>query len=337
MQKIKRQPKLIALAVSIIILISLVSTYTLAATTSESNTKIKTAAEISEVSKALSTPADIDEKVSLIKDGLRTTLKPAINAVIQANGETIETTVYDRVDKEMLNKLGIETTELDYLTQTYNQEENTVYVTLVSVTEKTVEESQIIKSSVVSIDNPYLYVGQTATIQKGYDGEKTIVYKVRYENGKETSKVMISEKIEKVAVDTIVEVGSKALPVYTSKYGFKTVENAEIPAYVDSFVVNASAYDLSFASCGKNPGDRGYGITASGMKARYGVVAVDPNVIPLGTKLYITSLDGSWTYGEAVAGDTGGAIKGNRVDLFFDSYSECISFGRRQAIVYILG
>ncbi|MBR4030800.1 MAG: 3D domain-containing protein, partial [Clostridia bacterium] len=79
-----------------------------------------------------------------------------------------------------------------------------------------------------------------------------------------------------------------------------------------------------------------YGITASGMRAQVGVVAVDRRVIPLGTKLYIEAVDGSWVYGNAIAGDTGGAIKGNRVDLFFDTTAECLQFGRRAARVYIL-
>jgi len=72
------------------------------------------------------------------------------------------------------------------------------------------------------------------------------------------------------------------------------------------------------------------------MMAQRGVVAVDPKVIPLGTKLYIESPDGSYVYGCAVAGDTGGAIKGNRIDLFMDTYSECMQFGRRTMNVYIL-
>ena len=337
MQKNKKQTRLLALAVSITVILSLVSTYTFAATTVMSDSKIKTATEISEMSKALSVPSDVSEKVGLVKVGLQKNLKPGVKTVIQASGKTIETIVYDKVDKDFLRKLGFVVGELDYLNQTYNKEEEITYVELISVKEEKVEETQVIKSSVVSIDNPYLYEGQTAVIQQGSNGEKTISYKIRYENGKETSKVLISEKITKIPVDTIVEVGSKPLPAYSNKTGFKSVTNGTIPQYKDCFVVNASAYDLSFASCGKNPGDRGYGITASGMQAQYGVVAVDPKVIPLGTKLYITSLDGSWTYGEAIAGDTGGAIKGNRVDLFFDSYSECINFGRRQAMVYIIG
>lgn len=69
--------------------------------------------------------------------------------------------------------------------------------------------------------------------------------------------------------------------------------------------------------------------TATGDFVRYGVAAVDPSVIPLGTSLYI---DG---YGHALALDTGGAIIGNRIDLAFDSYEEALGWGRRGVNVYI--
>lgn len=107
-------------------------------------------------------------------------------------------------------------------------------------------------------------------------------------------------------------------------------------AYKNSYVMIATAYDLSFASTGKMPGMPGYGLTASGTKARVGAVAVDPEVIPLGTKLYIENADGTGGYGYAVAEDKGSAIKGYRVDLFFNTYQECIDFGRRRVIVYVL-
>ena len=75
-----------------------------------------------------------------------------------------------------------------------------------------------------------------------------------------------------------------------------------------------------------------------GLTPGYGIVAVDPRVIPLGTKLYIESTDDgkSWSYGYCLAGDTGGAIKGNRVDLCYNTQYECIQFGRRNATVYII-
>ena len=74
----------------------------------------------------------------------------------------------------------------------------------------------------------------------------------------------------------------------------------------------------------------GDGITATGMVAQHGVVAVDPNVIPLGTRLYIPG------YGEAIAADTGGAILGDRIDLCMDSYNEAMQFGRRYVTVYFM-
>ena len=77
--------------------------------------------------------------------------------------------------------------------------------------------------------------------------------------------------------------------------------------------------------------------TATGTPVRVGLVAVDPKVIPLKSKLYILAADGtSWMYGYAVAEDTGGAVKGNIVDLYMPDYGDCINFGRRKATIYIL-
>ena len=76
--------------------------------------------------------------------------------------------------------------------------------------------------------------------------------------------------------------------------------------------------------------------TATGTTARVGAVAVDPRVIPYGTKMFIVSSDGSITYGVATAEDCGGSIKGNRLDLFYDTYHQCILFGSRRCTVYLL-
>ena len=74
----------------------------------------------------------------------------------------------------------------------------------------------------------------------------------------------------------------------------------------------------------------GSGITATGIAARHGVIAVDPNVIPLGTRVYIPG------YGVAIAADTGGAIRGNKVDVCVEDYGSAMQFGRRDVEVYIL-
>ena len=140
-----------------------------------------------------------------------------------------------------------------------------------------------------------------------------------------SSREIIDEGV-KEAVPEIVERGTRNVKT-SSRGSFR---------YSKVMTMTATAYDLSYESTGKRPGDRWYGITASGTKVRPGVVAVDPNVIPLGTKLYVESLDGTPDYGFCVAEDTGGAIKGNKIDLFFETAEEVRRFGRRKVRVYIL-
>jgi 3D (Asp-Asp-Asp) domain-containing protein len=94
--------------------------------------------------------------------------------------------------------------------------------------------------------------------------------------------------------------------------------------YKRKVTMEATAFDPTVG--GSDPG----ACTASGLKAKYGVVAVDPKVIPLGTRLFIEG------YGYAIAGDVGGAIKGNKIDLCFSTIKECYEFGRRDVVVYIL-
>ena len=74
----------------------------------------------------------------------------------------------------------------------------------------------------------------------------------------------------------------------------------------------------------------GGGLTAMGIPATYGVVAVDPDIIPLGTRVYIPG------YGEALAADTGGAIYGYRIDLCMEDYWQAMDFGRRTVTVFVL-
>ncbi len=220
---------------------------------------------------------------------------------------------------------GVQTEERTEVKETAAAEE-------IKIEETIVTEEAVLENGTIEMPADDLYVGETFVSNPGNTGLSKKTYSVRYENGVAVSKVLTNEEIITKPTDKIVFVGTKEKQIKTIAGTYAT-KPASYKRYID---VSASAYDLSYASCGKRPGDRGYGVTASGMRAQVGVVAVDPRVIPLGTKLYIEAPDGSWTYGSAVAGDTGGAIKGNRVDLFFNTYSECMQFGRRTARVYIL-
>ena len=103
-----------------------------------------------------------------------------------------------------------------------------------------------------------------------------------------------------------------------AKRGLKRAERFATTA----FEMLATAYTPNCIGCS--------GITAIGLPAGHGIVAVDPSVIPLGSKLYVKG------YGLALAGDTGGAIRGDRIDLGFNSYADAQQFGRRPVLVYLL-
>lgn len=166
--------------------------------------------------------------------------------------------------------------------------------------------------------------GDTKVVREGKTGEKSVTYKVKYENGVEVSRESVSESVIKAPVDKIVEYGDTTAPENTS---------SEKAAFSYKYYIDckATAYDLSAEENG------GYaGQTATGVPLDKGVIAVDPRVIPLGTRVYIEAIDGSWSYGYAVAADTGGAIKGKRVDLCYRTRSECIQFGVRPCRVYVL-
>jgi len=188
-------------------------------------------------------------------------------------------------------------------------------------------ENSIVEHDIKTIYNNNQYIGYEEVVQEGSDGMKRSVYKDYYVDGELVERFLEKETIYIDPVDEIIEVGTKEKTIATSRSGFRFTKELDMVA---------TAYDLSYESCGKYPDDPYYGITASGTKAQPGTVAVDPNVIPLGTKLYIASTDGSPDYGFATALDTGSAIKGYRIDLFMENNSDAINFGVRQVKVYIL-
>lgn len=201
-------------------------------------------------------------------------------------------------------------------------------IVVTRVKEINVTEETAVQRKVIRKDNADLTKGTEKVIQEGQDGVLKSEYTVVMRDGAEVSRKLLKQETTVQPVDKIVSVGTKlelGAVIPASELKSKKVIS-----------MNATAYDIGYESCGKNPGDPGYGITATGMKACYGVVAVDPNVIPLGSKLYITSSDGSFVYGYAIAADTGGAIKGNRIDLCYNSRAEALQFGRRNVLVYIL-
>ncbi|MEG1657883.1 MAG: G5 domain-containing protein [Oscillibacter sp.] len=184
--------------------------------------------------------------------------------------------------------------------------------------------------------NPHLAQGVENVVQVGVNGVRTAIYEVIWSGGEELSRQFV-EEVDSTAVDQIVEYGTSVATVSPTDRLANVVKNddgsgtlvfqsgATMP-FSKTKGMTATAY-----TAGHGGADT---CTATGSRARVGAVAVDKKVIPLGTRMYIVSNDGRVVYGMAVAEDTG--VRGNVVDLYYDTYRQCIEFGRRGCTVYFL-
>lgn len=264
-----------------------------------------------------------DESTIILRRGIPFT-------VTSAEGTTQASTTHFTVG-EALKEAGISVSELD---ETDPSVDTPVWAGMtITVAKVTVE--QLVKE----VNIPYttskketdsLYKGETETVQRGENGLKNVTYNVTYKDGKEVSREVVSEETVYEPKEEIVKVGTKKKVAAAASSG-KLASRGDL-RYKKAYTMRATAYDPSPSANG------GHSKTATGVPARYGIVAVDPSVIPLGSRLYIESADGgkSWVYGYAIAGDTGGAIKGNRIDLCYSTSAQAHRFGVKSANVYVL-
>lgn len=293
-----------------------------------------------------------------ISEGLRIVIKRFRPIVVEVNDKAIE--VYERnlTAQEVLRRAGVTFGGTDTVNVSMDRiiksgEHIVVYKEEKSIV--SVEREEPFKNETIRLNT--LNPGERRIQQFGVMGKYRDYYEIVRRGGEEIGRTLVKTEEINPPITQILAIGpSYVAPKKTTQVASKpsatgsgtaageaanaagglTISRSKSFAYKTSYVMIATAYDLSFASTGKSPGMPGYGITASGTQARVGAVAVDPSVIPLGTKLYIEYADGSGGYGYATAEDTGSAIKGYRIDLFFNTYQECINFGRKRVIVYVL-
>ncbi len=181
---------------------------------------------------------------------------------------------------------------------------------VVRVNTRIVTEEEKIPFQVKSVQDPSLAPGSTRIKQAGQEGVLLKKYEVTTENGEVVQKKKLGSEVIKEPVTQITAVGVRSKTKLASRG--VSLHNKRVLKMI------ATAYTHT-----GNP-------TASGVMPYVGGVAVDPKVIPLGTELYVEG------YGYAKAVDTGGLIKGNRIDVFLETAKECYQWGRREVKVYIL-
>ncbi|NMM61612.1 DUF348 domain-containing protein [Clostridium sp. P21] len=264
---------------------------------------------------------------SKVENGSKVSIKRAVSIQVAVDGKKLDIkSAEDNVEKMLqAEKMGIHKSDKVYPSKNSTIKEG-LKVVVTRVQTKDVKEIKTLDYTTVVKKDEEAEQGTNKIIQEGQSGEKETMTRIVYEDGKEISRKVICETIKKQPVQKVVAMG--ALSVYTPSRGVR------IP-YTTVIKMRATGYTSDYESTGKGPGDPDFGITTSGTVAKrnvgsYSSVAVDPRVIPLGTKLYIEG------YGYAVAEDTGGAIKGNRIDLFFDSNSEAENWGVKWVNVYLV-
>lgn len=193
-------------------------------------------------------------------------------------------------------------------------------VSVIRVDKKQEEKQVAIDYKTIQKNDASLPKGDSNVIQPGKEGQELQTFEVTYENGKEVKRDLVKTEVQTQPQNKIVAVGTKVVHQmsYRTSRSFSGDEK--------TLYMRSTAYTASCSGC--------RGITTTGINLKLHpdakVIAVDPSIIPLGTKVYVEG------YGYAIAGDTGGSISGNRIDVFLPTQSQASSWGMRTVKVKIL-
>ncbi|WP_341482369.1 ubiquitin-like domain-containing protein [Bacillus kexueae] len=255
-----------------------------------------------------------------IQDDMTLNVKHAIQLSVNVGGDTQQVWSTSTTVADFLEEHEIQLNELDKVEPELSaklQDINEVIVTRVEKVTDVVEES--VAYNVVERKDQNLERGKEKVVQPGKKGTVENHYEIILENGKEVARELIKSVTKTESVDKIVAVGTKAPPQTTTVSRSTSTSSSE-------FYVVATAYTASCSGCS--------GVTATGYNLKANpqakVIAVDPSVIPLGSKVYVEG------YGYAVAADTGSAIKGNKIDVFFADKSTAYRWGRKTVKIRVL-
>ena len=239
-----------------------------------------------------------------ISEGLVVTVERSVPVTVQLDGRTLRTRTHRERVGEVLADVGVVLTGRDYTTPSLESSLlDGITAQVVRVTERFLIEQDPIPFESVWQADPDLEIDNERLMQQGAPGILQRRVRVRYEDGHE--------------VDRSIENEYVALPPSTKimGYGTKIVVRTLDTAYgpVEYWrVIRMLATSYSAATSGTSRSSSWYGRTSTGMRMGYGIVAVDARVISLRSRVYVPG------YGVGVAGDTGGSVKGRRIDLGYD-------------------
>lgn len=262
------------------------------------------------------------------------TIQRVQNITVYNCGEKMEVTGYGETVQELLNRLGIPSygdykISVDLSDETYDGME----VKVDSVVQMEQTYTADIPYETIYCYDPDMGVEEQIVMVTGQSGQLQVTANVVYVNTVETSRTVLQENVIQPPVNEVIVVGTAE----------ELEEDSNAPAIGDGVIVTTDGQVLTYSKAEQFKAtaythtDEGCNMTtATGTTVRVGTVAVDPTVIPYGTRMFIVTNDGSYIYGIGTAEDCGGAIKGDRLDLYFPTDAECWQFGVRSCTVYFL-
>lgn len=259
---------------------------------------------------------------------------------VQVGSDIFVVGSYGGTVADVLESLDITLSETDTLSCEPDEPiYNGMSIQVTRVRWELVEYEEIIPHNVQIYEDASLKAGEEKVLVAGNDGVIHYTAQILYENGVEVKREVISEKTVSEPSNGIILKGvDRSVKTQPDMGDEPHIEDPQpqpvsyVPGtnltYREILDFEATAYYC--------PNPEVWNITFTGTEVQVGTVAVDPNYIPLGTRMYIVTEDGEYVYGYAIAEDTGGVIKGKLVDLYFNTYDECIQFGRRNIKIYVL-
>ena len=254
-------------------------------------------------------------------------IERAFSVSIQADGETYPVKMVYGTVTDALERAGITLEGEDYTEPALDQK----VAAGTKIVVHRVDYQDRVETQAIPYDTEYVYTslyfrntGRTTTVQHGTEGRQTVTTRERYVDGELENSIVVDSTTTVEPTNHVVKTYAAGAPV-SPLTGADGTTNAPT-SYKKVLTGKATGY---YSKSGKG---------SSGLGLGYGTVAVDPDVIPYGTKLYITSTDGKFVYGYAIATDTGIAVQNGEilVDLFYETYAESVLNGAIQVNVYVV-
>ena len=255
-------------------------------------------------------------------------IERAFSVNIQADGQTYPVKMVYGTVADALQRAGITLEGDDYTEPALDR----LVTAGTPIVVHRVDYQDRVETQAIPYDTEYVYTslyfrntGRTTTVQHGAEGQQTVTTRDRYVDGELENSTVVDTTTTVEPTDHVIKTYGAGAPV-SPLTGADGTTNAPT-SYSKVLTGKATGY---YSRGGKG---------SSGLGLGYGTVAVDPDVIPYGTKLYITSTDGKFVYGYAVATDTGIAVQKGQilVDLFYETYAESVINGAIQVNVYVVG